>query len=258
MTIDETTMWPRFRSCGVRIDAVPLDAAAQMIVDRDVTGAVHLCNAYTLSLASKNPALTQVLERGSLNLPDGMPLVWIAKRLGLAHMTQRVYGPDLMQLVLDRGQKAGLRHYLYGSTPHVLDALQRKINAQWPEAQIVGVESPPFSADAVVSDEAIEKIAASGAQVVWVGLGTPKQDLVMPRFAEHPDVTFVAVGAAFDFIAGTKKQAPWWVQKSGAEWAYRFAAEPRRLWKRYLIGNSRFVAANVRSRPAKVPTSSAW
>ena len=101
----------------MRIDAVPLHEATRMIAHRQVQGSVHFCNAHNVSLASRDTELAQVLEPGSLNLPDGMPLVLIAKRLGLDHMTERVYGPDLMQLVLDECQETGLRHYLYGSTP---------------------------------------------------------------------------------------------------------------------------------------------
>jgi N-acetylglucosaminyldiphosphoundecaprenol N-acetyl-beta-D-mannosaminyltransferase len=246
-----------FRSCGVRIDALPLDEAANAIVTGRAQGAVHLCNAYTLSLASRDPLLADVLERGSLNLPDGMPLVWIAKRIGVEHLETRVYGPDLMAKALDVGRSFGVKHYLYGSTDDVLAKLTGEIDRHWPGADIVGAESPPFTDDPLVFERSLAAIEASGATVVWVGLGTPKQDVIAQRLAERHPVTFVAVGAAFDFLAGTKKQAPPWAQRNGLEWGYRLATEPGRLWKRYLIGNTRFVVLNVRERPALEPVTDA-
>ena len=214
MATEERTTWPAFRSCRVRNDAVPLHEAARMIAHRQVRGSVHLFNAYTLSLASKDAKLAQVLEQSTLNLPDGMPLIWIARRLGLDHMTERVYGPDLMHLVLDPGQRTGFRHYLYGSTPEVLDALQHKLSCRWPNALVTGVESPPFRG---ISDSelkrSVRQFETSGADVVWVGMGTPAQDTISRRMAEIGASAYVAVGAAFDFIGETKRQAPPWMQR---------------------------------------------
>lgn len=238
-----------FRSCGVRIDAVPLEQAAERIATGNARGAVHLCNAYTLSLASKDDSLTSVLDQGALNLPDGMPLVWIARRLGITGLDRRVYGPDLMVHTLDIGRQHDTAHYLYGSTDAVLASLTTEIERRWPGVKIAGSESPPFTDDPEMFEQSLDRIDRSGADVVWVGLGTPKQDVIAQRLAERSGATFVAVGAAFDFLAGTKKQAPAWVQDRGLEWGYRLVTEPRRLWKRYLIGNTRFVAQNVRTRP---------
>ena len=249
MTEHPQPTYAAFRSCGVRIDAVPLDEAARQIASGEVHGAVHLCNAYTLALATRDEHLDAVLEQGVLNLPDGMPLVWISRRLGIDSLPRRVYGPDLMELTLDVGRERGTKHYLFGSTDAVLEQLTAEIERRWPGAAVVGSESPPFSDDESVFDASVERIDASGADVVWVGLGTPKQDLVVQRLAERSDKAFVAIGAAFDFLAGTKKQAPNWVQDRGLEWAYRLVTEPRRLWKRYLVGNSLFVYQNVRHRP---------
>lgn len=238
-----------FRSCGVRIDALPLAEAAERIATGSVKGAVHLCNAYTLSLASRDQHLAELLERSAMNLPDGMPLVWISRRLGIDSLPGRVYGPDLMGRTIDVGREHGTRHFLYGSTEPVLAQLTAGIEQRWPGAVIAGTESPPFTESPEVSEDSLERIVDSGADVVWVGLGTPKQDVVTQMLAERHGAAFVAVGAAFDFIAGTKKQAPTWVQDRGLEWGYRLATEPRRLWKRYLVGNSMFVYQNVRKRP---------
>jgi N-acetylglucosaminyldiphosphoundecaprenol N-acetyl-beta-D-mannosaminyltransferase len=235
-----------------------LNEAAGCLLRPSGPRAVHLCNAYTLSLAFRQSTFASTLNTGTMNLPDGMPLIWIARMLGLTHMNSRVYGPDLMEATLKGGVASKTRHYLYGSTPEVLAQLRQKISLRWPNAEIVGGESPPFGP---ISDQelagSVEKMTALEANIVWVGMGTPKQDDLVERFARCGAQTFVAVGAAFDFIAGTKRQAPTWVQNSGLEWLYRFASEPRRLFKRYVVGNSQFIISLVLQRPRLVePTSS--
>lgn len=208
--------------------------------------AVHFANAYTVALADKDPVFAELLRRG-VCYPDGMPVVWWGRHQHSNQVWERVYGPDFMEAVL--AAKSPLRHYLVGGSPDTLERLRREISIRWPAAQIVGAESPPFrelsSAELAAQDE---RIRVSGASVVWVGLGTPKQDYEVARIASSLPVMAVAVGAAFDFIAGTKKQAPTWMQKSGTEWAFRLASEPKRLWRRYLWGNPRFVVAALRYR----------
>jgi N-acetylglucosaminyldiphosphoundecaprenol N-acetyl-beta-D-mannosaminyltransferase len=238
-----------FITGGVRIDEVSIDDAVARLLTPGSTLTVHLCNAYTVALASKNSEYLQAVNDGDLNLADGMPLVWIAKRLGLA-IDRRAYGPDLMGAAMDRGQEIGTRHFLYGSTPEVLDALKTEISTRWPAAKVVGTISPPFRAitDAELR-ASIETIDQSGADIVWVGMGTPKQDELVARMGAMGTHHYVAIGAAFDFIAGTKKQAPIWMQNSGFEWLYRLIREPKRLWRRYLLGNTRFIWINLRRRP---------
>lgn len=240
-----------YTCCNTRIDALSFDGAVATLCARSDSGrAVHLCNAYTLSLTARDRALAACITRGDLNLPDGMPLVWIARRLGI-HTEGRVYGPDLMAATLDRGRQVGLRHYLYGSTPEVIGRLTTQIKVRWPGTAIVGAESPPFRP--LTSEEEsdlVARIKVADPDLVWVGLGTPKQDLFVDRFRDRLGKTLVAVGAAFDFHAAAKSQAPKWVQDRGLEWAYRFAKEPRRLWRRYLIGNSNFIAGLLRHRSA--------
>ena len=238
----------------MRIDAVTIEGAVDRLLTGQARGAVHLCNAYTLSLASGDALLATELNRGSLNVPDGKPLIWIARHLRLEHMTRRVYGPELMERVLDGGQSRGTRHFFYGSTPGVIAALSEQVSLRWPKAVVVGAVSPPFGER---SDDDLDfdsrRFEEAGADIVWVGLGTPKQDLVSARLSDRSDLTFVAIGAAFDFIAGTKKQAPRFIREHGLEWLFRLASEPRRLWRRYLLGNVRFVWCIVR-RPAKLVT----
>lgn len=235
---------PALRTCGVRIDVLGREAAADAVVARALAGgpcAVHLCNAYTLSLAVRSAATAAMLDAGDLNLPDGTPLVWAARRAGI-DTPGRVYGPDLMLDVLDRGRAHGLRHYLFGSTPEVLADLEAALRARLPGVEVVGSFSPPFR-DATPAEEAeaVERILASGAQAVWVGLGTPRQDEWVARFRDRLPVPLVAVGAAFDFHAGRKAQAPAWMQQCGLEWLFRLVTEPRRLWRRYLVGNPVFL-----------------
>jgi N-acetylglucosaminyldiphosphoundecaprenol N-acetyl-beta-D-mannosaminyltransferase len=240
---------PALRTCGVRIDVLDREGAADEVVARALAGgpcAVHLCNAYTLSLAVRSQRTADLLDAGDLNLPDGTPLVWVARRKGI-ETSGRVYGPDLMLDVLDRGRAHGLRHFLHGSTPEVLADLEATLRARLRGVEIVGSFSPPFrDATAAEDDEAVARIVASGAHVVWVGLGTPRQDEWVARLRDRIPVPLVAVGAAFDFHAGRKTQAPAWMQERGLEWLFRLATEPRRLWRRYLIGNPVFLLGLAR------------
>ncbi len=211
--------------------------------------AVHLCNAYTLALADRDPGLRAGLTPPALNFPDGKAVVWAIRALHpRGHLpSNRVYGPDLFLDVIDLGQDAGLRHYLLGSTPDVVTALAAQLRERFPRALVVGVDSPPFRELEPQERRAqADRIAATGADVVWVGLGTPKQDHEVTRLAAEVAAVHVAVGAAFDFVAGTKRQAPRWMREHGLEWLFRLLSEPRRLWRRYLFGNARFVWAVAR------------
>jgi N-acetylglucosaminyldiphosphoundecaprenol N-acetyl-beta-D-mannosaminyltransferase len=241
------------RCAGVPITAIePADAVRRLIelAQRDPsnrTGVdVHLCNAYTLALADKDDNYRAMLNGASINLPDGTPVVWANRLLhpGDPIPRTRVRGPGLFEDTFEAGQAVGLRHYLLGSTPETLAQLTSELSRRFPDAEIAGAESPPFRA---LSDEErrqqARRIAESGAQIVWVGLGTPKQDWECATLREELPLIFVAVGAAFDFTAGTVESAPKWMQDNGLEWAHRFASEPGRLWKRYVFGNARFVKA---------------
>jgi N-acetylglucosaminyldiphosphoundecaprenol N-acetyl-beta-D-mannosaminyltransferase len=245
-------------SCaGVPTTACTPAEAAHEVVRRATTEPpqgidVHLCNAYTLALADSDPAFKAMLTDAELNFPDGKAVVW-ANRLTHKRAvlpSERVYGPDLFLDVFRLGEERGLRHYLLGSTPEVLADLEAELRRLHPDVRIVGSESPPFRAATEAEAEAqIERLLAARAQVVWVGLGTPKQDWESARLARRVPAVFCAVGAAFDFVAGNKRQAPRWMQDRGLEWLFRLASEPRRLWRRYLFGNVRFLFAVVRGRP---------
>ena len=237
---------------SIPFTVVPLNEAIDLVLissSRDSTKeahglAIHFCNAYNVALARTDNGYRDVLKQGDMIFSDGVPVTWVGKRLrpDLATRWERVYGPDVMSGVLEQSSSEGPGHYLVGGTPDVLQELESTLATRYPTARIVGAESPTFrTPTAGELQERDHRISTSGADIVWVGLGTPKQDYEVARLAARLPVTAIAVGAAFDFLAGTKPQAPTWMRRSGTEWLFRFASEPRRLAKRYLWGNSVFL-----------------
>ncbi|MBL7494268.1 WecB/TagA/CpsF family glycosyltransferase [Frankia sp. AgB1.9] len=248
--------------CGVRITACSFEDAVAAVIgipgkgDDEVLGtgtgaAIHLCNAYTLALADRDARLKSTLNTARFNFPDGWPVARLTRqrtRLSGAN-SQKISGPDLFQAVLSAGRDHDVKHYFLGSTPEVLEALERSVRKAYPGVQIAGVESPPFRE--LTPEERAEqrlRIIASGADLVWVGLGTPKQDWEVERLAAEIPAVFLAVGAAFDFLAGLKPRAPRWMGDYGVEWIFRLVSEPKRLWKRYLVGNPQFILSVLRNR----------
>jgi len=235
---------------------IPLDEAIDLVVELgthpgDDGIAVHFAPAYTVALADADPDYRGLLEHGDLVFSDGIPVVWAGRWLHPedAGNWTRVYGPDVMTGVLRASRPEGPGHYLLGGSEATLQALVQRIEQEWPKARIVGSESPPFREPTGAElAERDERIRRSGASLVWVGLGTPKQDVEVRRLADALPVTALAVGAAFDFLAGTVAQAPGWMQRSGLEWVYRLGREPRRLARRYLWGNPRFLLSVGRQR----------
>jgi len=217
-----------------------LQALATRRSDRALTVAV--CNVHSVMSARNDPNLRSALIDADIATPDGVPLVW-GIRWTANPGQERVYGPELMVRSLVASGTKGWRHYLYGSTPATLASLKAAIAELSPEASIVGTESPPFRRLTDAEERAvIDRLQNSGADVVWVGLGMPKQELWISRVAPHlPGVALLGVGAAFDFLAGTKRQAPAWLQRAGLEWLFRLIREPRRLWRRYLWNNPAYL-----------------
>ncbi|WP_051479033.1 WecB/TagA/CpsF family glycosyltransferase [Arthrobacter sp. H5] len=208
---------------------------------------VHFINAYTISLVQDQIRLRSVFEDVSINLPDGKPLYWIGRFVGKNRQFYQVRGPQFFLDTFDYGRKYNLRHFLLGSTPDVLEKLETNLKALYPAIKLVGSESPPFHpiTPAELKRQDI-RISESGAHIVWVGLGTPKQDFEAYRISQSLPVVAIAIGAAFDFTAGTIREAPSWMKKIGLEWMFRLLSEPKRLWRRYLIGNLRFIRAVVK------------
>lgn len=200
----------------------------------------HFVNAYTIALAQRDPRYAKLLKTATANFPDGRPLTWL--KLASGHRLTQIRGPQLFEDVVDTGRKFGVRHYLLGSSEQTLEHLVNSLCRRYPGVDIVGRYSPPYRAmtaeEVIDQDEAIRE---SGAEIVWVGLGTPKQDWEVSRLATELTTMNVAVGAAFDFSAGTKRVAPGWMSRLGLEWLFRFASEPRRLWRRYIFGNGVFL-----------------
>jgi N-acetylglucosaminyldiphosphoundecaprenol N-acetyl-beta-D-mannosaminyltransferase len=252
----EDVFVPRSAVGGVVFTVMTLTDAIDTIVAggsrlADDGVAVHFVNAYNVALADSDPLYAELLASGDLVFADGLPVAWAGRLLhrDLWPVWTRVYGPDVFTGVLEKSNAGSLRHYFLGATPETLRALVSRVRAQWPAVFIAGFESPPFR-DATPDElwARDQRIVESGATVVWVGLGTPKQDLEVRRLADALPVIALAVGAAFDFVAGTKAQAPGWMRRSGLEWAFRLGTEPRRLAWRYLWGNPRFVIAAIRRR----------
>ena len=217
-------------------------------------GYVCACNTHTVTASHEDPELrAALLSSYALNVPDGMPLVWALNALGNS-LRDRVYGPELMARAFARARSNGQRIYLYGGRDHdALVQLGMSLRGRFPGVNIVGGYAPPFRPLTPEERYAIiDEINESEADVVWVGIGVPKQEKWMATMRPHLEApVLVGVGAAFDFHAGLVPQAPPLLQGAGLEWAYRLAHEPRRLWRRYLRYNPRFVSAFVRQLPAR-------
>lgn len=235
---------PRCDVVGTSLSLTSYDQVLDLIEGRSSERALvgAFCNVHSVMTARRDARVALALHDADLATPDGVPLVWALRALGHSGQ-QRVYGPELMERALARGVALGWRHYLYGTTKETLQRLEASADRQAPGVRIVGRHAPPFRAEtpeerAVVLGD----VRSSGADILWVGLGMPKQELWIAEVREAlPGVAIMAVGAAFDLLSGTVKQAPDWVQRMGLEWLYRLAQEPRRLWRRYLINNPAFV-----------------
>ena len=211
-------------------------------------GYICVAATHTVMAAADDPELRAAVRGADFTVPDGQPLVWALNLLG-HRVGDRVYGPDLMDRACARAAETGRRFYLYGGRNQgALAQLARNLRLRHPGLRIVGGHVPPFRELTDAEEEAVAAdILRSGADVVWVGIGVPKQEKWMARMRHRLSApVLVGVGAAFDFHAGLIPQAPGWMQRLGLEWAFRLAQEPRRLWRRYLRYNPRFVVGFAR------------
>ncbi len=241
---------------GVRVSAVDLRSAADEIERWIRTGGhnyVCVTGVHGVMESQRDPQLKEIHNRSGMTVPDGMPMVWAGHHAGAPWMT-RVYGPDLMLEVLQRAVRHGWSSYFYGGAPGTPELLADKLRERLHGLRVAGTYSPPFRPLTAQEDEdVVARINASGADLVWVGLSTPKQERWMADHVGRLDAAaLVGVGAAFDFYAGLLKQAPPWMQARGLEWLYRLLREPRRLWRRYLRNNPAFVLRILRERPRLV------
>ena len=215
-----------------------------MVATRE-SGYICVCNVHTVMASSEDTELRHALHASSMNVPDGQPLVWALNALGHS-LPERVYGPELMARACAHADGGAQRFYLYGGRNQgALVQLALNLRRRYPAVKIVGGYSPPHRSLTGEEEDAVaDEINRSRADVVWVGIGVPKQEKWMARMRPRLRApVLVGVGAAFDFHAGLVPQAPSWMQESGLEWAYRLAHEPRRLWRRYMRYNPRFVHA---------------
>ena len=236
---------------NVPFDVTTLDDAASLIVSlasRQKAIPIRLSNAYCVAVADKDPEYRELLQGVGLNFPDGTPVAWVMKRLASTDQhPQRVRGPSLFNLTLEKGREHGLKHFLLGTSPQTLELLVESIARQYPGTIIAGKLAPPFGPlNSTFYDSCSAAIQTANPHVVWIALGSPKQDFAAAKLTELTNTTCVGVGAAFDFLAGTAAEAPRWTQKIGMEWAYRLVTEPKRLWRRYLIGNVQFLSSVLR------------
>jgi len=203
----------------------------------------YICaaNVHMVMEAYDSPSYQQVINDADIVTPDGMPLVWMLRRMGYPNQ-ERVYGPTLMVKLLEMANDESIPVGFFGSTTDVMSKLVQNVQRDFPKIQIVYAYSPPFKQLSDEEDRQVtESINSSGTRILFVGLGCPKQEYWMHEHRGKVQAVMLGVGAAFDFIAGTKPQAPSWVQKIGLEWLFRLLSEPRRLWKRYIIHNPRFI-----------------
>jgi exopolysaccharide biosynthesis WecB/TagA/CpsF family protein len=238
--------WPRKVSLfGVGISVTSYAEAVEAILQAARQGAsgVVACQAvHAVVTASRDPSLRDKVNTFDLVTPDGQPVRWAMNLLHRTGVRERVYGPELMLRLCAAAAEEGLPIYLYGGSPAVPEKLRANLLAAYPNLRIAGWESPPFRALTPEEDQAVvERINASGARLVFLGLGCPKQDLFAYEHRHILRAVQLCVGAAFDFHAGVKKMAPRWMQRHGLEWLYRLSQEPGRLWKRYLVTNSLFL-----------------
>lgn len=232
------------RVLGAFINAVDWPTALERISDwiaQRQSRYVCICNVHSVVMASQDAEFGRVVNEADMATPDGAPVAWMLRRLGFAGQ-RRINGPDLMWKYCEQAQARGEAVFFYGSTLDTLNDLQKRLTQAFPYLMVVGMESPPFRPLSAEEDAAIvERINRSGAGVVFVSLGCPKQEMWMAAHRGRVNAVMIGVGAAFDYHAGTIKRAPVWMQDRGLEWLHRLVSEPRRLWKRYLITNTLFV-----------------
>ena len=234
----------RISILGVPVSAVNIPAAVDRVaswIDKREARYVCVPDVYNVMLAQENPALMAALRGADMVAPDGQPLSWLGRWLG--HDVSRVCGPDLLTAICARSASQGWRHYFYGGAEGVAKELAARLSALHDGLIVAGYDSPPFRSP--TDDEkaiAIAKIKASRPNIIWVGLGCPKQELWMHEHIELLDNSIlIGVGAAFDFHTGRVRRAPSWMRENGLEWLHRLISEPRRLWRRYILFAPKFV-----------------
>jgi N-acetylglucosaminyldiphosphoundecaprenol N-acetyl-beta-D-mannosaminyltransferase len=225
---------------------IALDRIKRWVANRE-RQYVSVCTVHTVMECQRNDSLRRIVNAAGMTTPDGMPLVWLSRLAGHGFVS-RVYGPDLMLAAM--ADPSGYRHFFYGGRAGVADRLAQTMRRRFPQAQIVGTLTPPQgTAEELCTPETAAAINETRAEIVWAGVSSPKQEFWMSCMRPLLDApVLIGVGAAFDFHTGAARQAPPWMQRSGLEWLFRLAQEPRRLWRRYLIDNPWFLFEIARQK----------
>jgi N-acetylglucosaminyldiphosphoundecaprenol N-acetyl-beta-D-mannosaminyltransferase len=222
---------------GVGVSALNIDDAVATIerwINERNRNYVCITGVHGVMESRRDERLRRIHNQAGMVTPDGMPLVWFSRLAGQGHM-QHVRGSDLMRKMATVSSQRGYRHFYYGGADGVADKLREVLASAHPSLEVVGTLSPPFRELTLQEDQAaVDTINAAHPDIVWIGLSTPKQELWMASHLGRVEApVMIGVGAAFDFVAGTKHQAPLWMQRNGLEWLFRLCSEPRRLWRRY-------------------------
>jgi exopolysaccharide biosynthesis WecB/TagA/CpsF family protein len=238
--------WPKKHNVlGVGISATTYDQTVDCLIaaaKRRQSAIADFVPVHGLMVAARDPQYNAMVRTFDIVAPDGQPVRWALNRFHNAGLRDRVYGPELTRRMCEAAANEGLSIYLYGSTDETLDKLRANLLRMFPTLRIAGFESPPFRPlTDEEHDQAVERINRSGASIVLIGIGCPRQAVFAHRIRHQISAVQLCVGAAFDFHAGSVSMAPPWMQKRGLEWLYRLVKEPRRLWKRYLVTNTLFV-----------------
>ena len=236
---------PRINILGVGVSVLTMESALQKIeslLDRGEQGYICVTGAQGIIEAQDDEAYRSILNAAFLSTPDGMPTVWLGRYHGFKEMG-RVYGPALMLALCGKSVAKGYRHFLYGGRPGVVEKLRKELVRKFPGLNIVGTYTPPFRPLNVGEEnELIAQMQEAKPDIFWCGLGAPKQERFMAAYKDRlPVKLMIGVGAAFDFLSGTTREAPQWVLRSGLTSIYRICQEPRRLGPRYLVNNPRFM-----------------
>lgn len=238
--------WPKkYNILGVSVSATNYDELTDLCIQaarNGISAVVSHHAVHAVVTSSRDPALRKKVNTFDVVAPDGQPVRWALNWLHRAGLRERVYGPEFMIRLCRCAAQVGISVYLYGSLPEVLANLRQNLTARIPGLAIAGTYSPPFRPlTDPEKDRIVQEINDSGAGIVLIGLGCPKQDHFAAELRHRIRAVLVCVGAAFDFYAGNKQMAPAWMQQRGLEWVYRLSQEPGRLWQRYLVTNSQFL-----------------
>jgi N-acetylglucosaminyldiphosphoundecaprenol N-acetyl-beta-D-mannosaminyltransferase len=244
-TMNQMITHPRCNVLGVHISGINMDMAISLSdnhIQAGRPGYVCVTGVHGVMEAQSDLEFRSILNRSFINTPDGMPTVWVGRLQGHSTMA-RVFGPDYMLRMCELSLTRGYRHFFYGGNTGVAEELARNLSSRYPGLQIAGTYTPPFrQLNASEESELIKVIDDSRPHIFWVGLSTPKQERFMAKYTNRLNVPLmVGVGAAFDFHTGRIADAPKWMKNSGLQWLHRLIQEPRRLGKRYMVNNPKFI-----------------